>query len=261
MSPKLYPVDVVLDANFPLTVKKAIRDFCNERKYHTFGYIDTNIQYSVDSTLAWRRESFQYTDWCLSIYAQNWIAEDSYTGKDMNVTTTYFLASKIPYHDSTYGIHKPIAGPNYGQFEGFKSAKTSWFPTEYEKEDLYVARVNYIERQPDQVRYMSQCTAQKKMSQLTEQNNVRVLFKMVQTAEDILDRFYFEYGNNATLNSISTTLTSNLNNWVSVGAADYVSAVASQTAEQRERKICGVNIGVKFTPVIERFDCVFEVRR
>lgn len=258
---RFYPIDIAMDANFPLLVKNAILDFCKERKNHTFGIIDTGILYSAAQTLTWRNTSFQYTDWCISIYGQNWVANDDYTGLDMNVTTTYFLAGKIPHHDATYGVHKPIAGPNYGLIEGFKLDKMSWFPTTYEKEDLYVARINYVEREPNQVRLMSQLTAQKKLSQLTEQNNVRVLFKMVATTEDILDKYYFEHSNSATLNSISQTISSNLGSWVSLGACDYVKCDVSQTAEQRERKICGVLLGVKFTPVIERFDCVFEVRR
>lgn len=255
-------IDVVMDFNADLMVKKAILDFCNERKYHTFGYIDTGILYSPKQTVEWRENSFQYTDWCISIYGQNWLVTDEYSGKDINVTTTHVLAGKIPSHDRSYGVYKPIAGPKYGLVEGYKLSKaTSWFPNEYEKEDLYTNRINYIERMPDQIRLMSQCTAQRRLTQLTEQNNVRTLFRMVNSTEEVLDNFYFEHATVDTLSIINATLQSSLNSYKDVGACDEVVATVSQTDEQRERKICQVVIGVKFTPVIERFDCIFEVRK
>lgn len=260
MNYRFYPVDVVMDANFDLSVKNAILDFCNERQYHTFGYIDTGILSSVTQTLNWRNYQFSYTDWCIAIYGQNWVASDSYTGQNINVTSTYYLAGMIPNHDNVHGVHKPLAGKNYGIIDSYGLDKTySWFPTEYEKEDLYTARINYVERQPDHIRFMSNCTAQKKLSRLTEINNVRVLFKMVDTVETLLDNYYFEHANDATLSSISSDLTTSLSTWVSVGACDAVNVTVSQTDEQRERKICGVTVSIQFTPVIERFDCVFEV--
>lgn len=178
----------------------------------------------------------------------------------MPVTTTYFLAGMIPNHDAVYGVHKPLAGKKYGIIEDYTLDKTnSWFPTEYEKEDLYTERVNYVEKQSDHIRIMSNCTAQKKLSRLAEINNVRVLFKMVDTVETLLDNYYFEPSNATTLSAINSDLTTSLSAWVSLGACDAVNVTVSQTDEQRERKICGVTVSVQFTPVIERFDVVFEV--
>ena len=58
MNKKAFPFNIVLDANYPTSVKNAIADFCRARK-DVFGVIDTGIIPTTSGSLAWRKNEFQ----------------------------------------------------------------------------------------------------------------------------------------------------------------------------------------------------------
>lgn len=253
---KKFPFDVVLDANYPLSVKTAIADFCAER-IDVFGILDTGILPSPNSALSWRKNSFQADSLYLGIWGQSWKIFDTYTAQDIPVTTSFFLARKIPESDGVYGIQYPFVGPNRGIISGFKSI--DWNPNEYEKEDLYKARINYAEQDYKNTKFMSQLTSQAKTSALSNVNNVRVLLRMIRTVNELSENYQFEFGSVSTLNSFNSDLSNYLSEWTSNGACTVCEGLAYQTAIDKQNKTARVRISVEFTDVIERILIEFNI--
>lgn len=255
---KQFPIQIALDANFPLPVKQAIAQFCRERQ-DTFGIGDTGILPSPAAAVAWRSNEFQESSYYYGIFGQSYTVYDTFTSQDIPVTATYILASKIPQNDNDFGIQFPFVGPTRGLITGIKNL--DWNPDEYEKEDLYKARVNYAEQDYRTTKFMSQNTSQYKTSALSNINNVRVLMEMIRAVDNLSEGYKFEFPNQATLNSFNQELTSVMSQWISNGACSTASATAYQNAYDQEQKIARVRIDVVFNNVIERIVIEFNVGR
>jgi hypothetical protein len=256
LNKKQFPIDIALDANFPVVVKQAIAQLASERK-DVFGVLDTGVLPSASAAVAWRSNAFQESSWYCGIFGQSFSVYDVFTSMDIPVTSTYFLANKIPFNDSQYGVHFPFVGPTRGLVSGFKAL--DWNPNEYEKEDLYKARVNYVEQDFQNTKYMSQLTSQYKTSALSNINNVRVLMRMVRSIEELSQNYYFEFPNQATLNSFNTNIANILSEWVANGACSVARGTAYQNAYDKEQKIARVRVDVVFNNVIERILIEFNV--
>jgi hypothetical protein len=256
LNKQLYPFNIVLDANYSGASKEALAAFTDSRR-DCFGCLDTNVQASAAAALIWRTNVFQEADICNGIFSQSMIVYDSYTSTDILMTATYFLAGKIPYTDAQYGVQYPFVGPNRGLIAGFKSL--DWNPTEYEKEDLYDARINYIEQNYQNTKFNCQLTTQAKTSALSNINNVRVLMQMIRDVEKLAANYEFEFGSQQTLNSFNSALSNILSPWISNGACSVASGAISQTAYQAQTKTAQVSINVVFNNVIERILIEFNV--
>ena len=246
---KQYPIDVVLDANYSVAVKAAINDFTNQRG-DCICLLDTGEQSSPSSTINWKKSNLVIDDYLSSIWSQMFTVYDSYTARDIYVTPTYFLASKIPYCDNNYGIQYPFVGPNRGVITGFKSL--NWAPTEDQKESLYNEKVNYIEQNYKNTKFMSQLTAQSKNTSLSDINHVRVMLNIIRSVEELVSNFLFELGTPETIAKINNALNSLLSQWVNNGTCTTCSGTCSQTALEAESKIAHVTVNLVFVDVIER---------
>lgn len=255
---KQFPIDVVLDANFNDTVKNAIVSFVEERK-DCIAILDTNEQASAATTVTWRNTTLQVDSIYAGIFGQALTVYDSYTAQDILVTPTYFLASKIPSTDLSVGVQYPFVGPNRGVITGFK--ELNWNPDEYEKEDLYDARINYIEKNYKETKFMSQLTSQSKTTSLSDINHVRVLLKIIRTIKEISERYLFELATTETLNNLSSDINNNISSWVTNGACTVCSAQVTQSTTEKENKIARVTTEIVFTDVIERIIIDMNVGR
>lgn len=256
LNKKQYPVDIALDANFSIAIKEAISQFCKERK-DVFGVLDTGILPAPSAAVAWRSNAFQESSYYTGIFGQSFSIYDSFTSMDIPVTSTYFLAQKIPFNDRENGIQFPFVGPSRGLVSGFKSL--DWNPNEYEKNDLYKARVNYVEQDFQNTKFMSQLSSQFKTSSLSNINNVRILMRMIRDVEALSENYQFEYPSEDTLNSFNQNISNILSVWVNNGSCSSANGSAYQTAQDKELKIARVRIDVVFNNVIERIMIEFNV--
>jgi hypothetical protein len=252
---KLLPFDVTLDANFSVAVKNAMSVFTKSLRKDHIGILDTNVQMSAAATLAWRKTTFQENDRTNAIFGQFYTTYDAYTSRDITVTPTYDLAFRIPFSDARYGMHMPFVGPNRGILNNFKSL--GWTPSVQEKEDLYKARVNYIEQDYKNARYMTQLTSQTKTSSLSDINNMRALFKMIRKVENIAENYYHEYPNSVTLGNMSSNINRELMEFTESGQCSSCSASVYQTAYDKDLKTVRIKLDVTFNSVIERI--IFDV--
>lgn len=180
LSSKRIPCDALLDANYPFEVKQSLVDLANLRE-SSLCYVDCGLDTTLAQVDNIIDEYSIFNTRNISKEFQHYQVKDPETRKRCDVTTTYFLAQKLPKHFKDNGSHVPFV-KSYAELSGH--VKNSLEPaiddvdTEV-KEKLYVNRINYFETiAEDTFQRASQNTAQMVSSDLIEENNMNTLFEL-----------------------------------------------------------------------------------
>ena len=184
---------------------------------------------------------------------------DQYTGQNIKVTMTYFLASKIPVIDEQYGIQWSFSGPRRGVISGFE--EINFFPNEMWKESLYKKQINYVEKDPKRINFGTQLTAQTVNSALSNINNVRALMRIKRDVEAMMDEYRDEFNDAITHESMSYNLNNYLQKWVANRTCKNISGKVYASDYDRQQKIARVKVEMVFTGLIERIFIDFVVNR
>ena len=192
------PVDLILDANYPVSVKKAMAALALNR-YDAACHLDTNLINNVSDLDTFYIQSLNgLNERIISFDAHMFKTSDPITGKIIPVTITLWLASKYPQHFNVYGNHTPMAGEEYALLSGYQ--KNSIRPIidaddEEVKELLYdELHMNYVECIAEN-RYMrgTQETSQNFWSDLSEENNMLVLLEIKRKIERLAASHRFRW--------------------------------------------------------------------
>lgn len=251
-------IDLVMDANYADNIKNAIVDFCRDIRGDCFAIIDTGFTASPAQALQWRRNN-PFSTFYAGIFTQDFVILDNFTGMDAKVTSTYFLANKIPNIDEQFGIHWPFVGPRRGTISGFK--KLSWNPTEPEKEMLYKRQINYVESDVKRTKFGSQLTSQTVVSALSNINAVRTLLRIKRDVEEMAEDYQFEFGDAQTYQAFQYNLNGYLQRWIANRACTQIKGQVYASAYDKQQKICRVRIDLTFNYVIERIFIDIVVNR
>lgn len=247
---KLLPIDMVLDANYSLSVKNAIVQLCDMRS-DFMGILDLGFSATPEQTLQYRREKLPVSNFKVALFSQDFIvSDDEFTGRKMKVTPPYFLASKIPQNDDNFGIHWNFVGPRRGTISGFENL--SYSPNPEWKEQLYKAQVNYVEQDINRTKFGSQLTSQTIVSALSNINNVRALLRIQRDVERLMEDYQFEFHDSYTLNSAQLALNGYLSQWVSNRACDSINGSVYASEYDRKQKLLRVKVELTFNSIIER---------
>jgi hypothetical protein len=188
----------MLDANYPVSVKKAMVALALER-YDAACHLDTNLINNVDDLETFYTQSLSgLNERIVSFDAHMFKTTDPITGKVIPVTITLWLSSKYPQHFNVYGNHTPMAGEEYGLLYGFQ--KNSIKPVidaddEEVKELLYdKLHMNYVECIAENT-FMrgTQETSQNFWSDLSEENNMLVLLEVKRKIERLAASHRFHW--------------------------------------------------------------------
>ena len=181
------PVDIMLDANYPLSVKKAMAALALERT-DCACHLDTNLITDVASLETFYTQVSSLNNWAISYDAHMMKTTDPITGKVIPVTMTLWMSSKIPQHFNVYGNHTPFAGEEYATLDGYQ--KNSIRPIidaddHVTKELMYdKLHMNYVECIAENTYIRgTQQTSQNFFSDLSEENNVLVLLEIKRKIE------------------------------------------------------------------------------
>jgi len=249
--PDQWPIDMVLDANHSASVKTAIASLCTDIRGDFMGILDTEEQASPDEAVAYRRSSLGINNFRLAIFTQDFLITDAqYTGLNVTVSPTYFLASKIPANDNNNGIHWNFVGPRRGTISGYKSIK--FLPNPQQRENLYNAQINYVQQDQVSTRFGSQLTSQTTVSALSNISCVRTLLRIQRDVEDLMKTYQFEFNDDVTIANAQTSLNSYLNQWLSNRACDSISGTVYASDYDRQQKLLRVKIELVFNSIIER---------
>lgn len=244
-----YPIDVTLDANYDVSVKVAMSNFSSTRG-DLVSLVDTGITGSPAQALALRQSSLSLNTFFTTIFTQDFIVADGIQGYDINVTSTYFLADKIPTVDSAYGIQWPFVGPRRGGVTGYKSI--SWKPDDTYMESLYTAQVNYVECSPQQAAFMSQVTSQQMNSALSDLSHVRALLRIRRQLEAIGGGYRFQFNDPTTWAQLQYDCNNALQGWISNRALRSGTATVYASAYDIQSRIVRITAAIVFEGLIER---------
>lgn len=181
------PAELMLDACYPIAVKKAMVALTLKRG-DCACHLDTKLINNVEDLDDFYNQIADLGHYTVSFDPHMMKTSDPITGKIIPVTMTLWESSKIPQHDATYGNHTPFAGEEYATISGHQ--KNSIRPIidaddAETKEHLYAdLHMNYIECIAENT-FMrgAQQTSQNYWSDLSEENNVRVLLEIKRKIE------------------------------------------------------------------------------
>lgn len=249
-SKKIIPARFVLDANYPNDVKNAIHVLTTEIRDDLFFYCDLGFTATPEEALAKRTTEVNFSSMKIAIYSQDFTVYDEHSGRDIKVTTPYFLASKIPSCSKQYGLHFPIAGNKRGIIDGFKTP--SWIPNETYKELLYNKKVNYIESDTTKTKFGCQLTSDTRTTPLSNINNVITVIDIKNDIELMAENYQFEFNNQETIDAFQNELTEYLSKYTSSKAAERIEPSVFASDYDKLQKILRVSIVIKFYDIIER---------
>lgn len=249
-SKKIIPARFIIDGNMSANVKNAMHLLVTEIRPDIFYYCDLGFTASPEDAIAQRDTVVNFSSIMIGIYAQDFTIYDEYTGRDIKVTTPYFLASKVPYCSTHYGLQYPIAGNKRGIIDGFKAI--SWIPNETYKELLYNRHVNYVESDTTKTRFGSQLTSENRNTPLSNINNVITVIDIQNDVELLSENYQFEFNDQDTIDAFQSELDTYLATYTSSKAAERISCSVYASDYDKLQKIIRVSIEIKFYDIIER---------
>jgi hypothetical protein len=248
---KLVPIDLTIDANYPTPVKTAMLELARNIRGDHMAILDTGFTPNAAKAVDFRKNQAQASSFFGSLYTQDFVVEDAeFTGGDIKVTMTYFLSRMIPANDTANGIQFPLAGLRRGVLDGFK--RMSFNPTETWKEELYKLQINYAEQDNTTTKIGSQLTMQKVVSALSDQNNVRVLLRILRRIERMGENYQFEFSDASTYNAFQADVNGELSQWVDNRACKVANGTVYASDYEKKRKVTRVKTELVFNNVIER---------
>lgn len=196
LSPRRTPVKFMLDANYPLSVKRQMVQLGLTR-YDALIFLDAGLITDHEEALIFGEETIDLNYRIVTKSYQHFQIRDPFSGKKVPVTMTYDYACNLARHIENNGIQTPYTGETYATLKG--AVKNSLVPVLDEsdedlKEQLYDLRLNYYEAISENVFARgTQQTAQDLESDLSEENNMLVTLeiKAIAEKETIAKRYNF----------------------------------------------------------------------
>lgn len=249
-----YPIDVIFDGKYSADVKTAIVDFITHpSRKDIFFYGDMGDSPNYLTTLTNRKTKLAAIDtYQAALFGQEYVVYDNYTKTDMKTSLVHAIAKRLASNDIDNGPQEPLAGPNF-RLSGYNEGSLSFNPNQDQKEVFIKNKINYAEKDTaDTSTMMTQTTSQRKTSELSYINNVRVLLKMIYLAESIARKYQ-----HATWAKITTTFKSDLETameaYTGNEAVEYIQITVSSTEYEKRRKKAHIYAKVKFTERMESF--------
>jgi hypothetical protein len=266
-SKKLYPTDIILDANFSLETKIAIHELVTEREDCVAIY-DLGTQFNTYAALM-----AELAD--LEVYANSrneaiegyyGRIQDPVSYKIVTVSSTYALARMYPLHFQEQGDkHVPLAGSSYGVMSGFLSGTA--YPVYDDDLDsdimdsLTESKVNYLKvNNRKQVVRGAQTTRQLADTNLSELNNVFILLDIRRDAIQLCELYEYNFAEDSDMQRF--------NKAASLLAAKYqdaqvksISAVFDMNDWESERGILHLYIDFIHKNIIKRSIVEISVNR
>lgn len=224
-----YPISIILDGNYPVTVKYDIIDFIKDVRDDVH-FILTRAKYKeTDSVVNDVLELDEMSD----VEVQDLLAydlpakgnvpifapdvarvKDPEVGDYINVSSIYELAYKIPYNDYNYGIWWNFVGPRRGITYG-ELLHTN---TMREKQEYYDSLTNYIEKTNRDQCFMLQRTTGTPNTAYVQLHASRLTQYIRREITWIARRYLFEYNDidATTYNDCKVEIRSFLNKFASI---------------------------------------------
>jgi hypothetical protein len=212
LSKNSFPANLILDANYPASVKQQMCILADARKDCSV-IIDCGTEIAsksglVDDLAAYEAFSTSRLHQVEGYYGK---VKDPYSKKIYKVTATYALAALLPLHfQANNGKHVPFAGA-FGAMTGFlPNTIYPIFDPEIDwaiMNKLVAARCNYVQIDPNQnIIRGTQTTRQEIVSNLSEANNMYIANDIKRDTEALMARCAYNFNESADLGRFNTDI-------------------------------------------------------
>lgn len=266
-SRKMFPTDIIFDANFAPETKIAIAELVNERQ-DCMGIFDLGTEFNTFAGLMEELAEIEpyVTSRNESVEGYYGKIQDPTNFKIIKVTGTYALSSMYPLHFQQHGSkHVPLAGSSYAIMSNFLNG--SAYPIFDDDLDatlldqLTNSKVNFLKGNTQkQVVRGAQTTRQDADTNLSEMNNVFVLLDIRRDAVQMCEQYEYNFAESEDLQRFNKS--------ASILADKYQDAqVKSITAEfsmndwESERGILHLYIEFVHKNIIKRAIVEIDVNR
>ena len=250
------PIDLLMDAGYPLSVKIAMADFVKSNNADVPGvrpdicaYIDLYDADNKDTTMTTSLPSGLPNDENVFYFWQSFTISDAVfaDGADMTVGPSYFLSKIVPANDIANGIQFPAAGTRRAELTDV--VKMSENPLPDKKEELFNHHINYVEKDSRGYYFMSQRTSSENSTALSFINNARVTCRIVHEINALARDYLFEFNDATTLQNMRSVLNKYITNWIANRTLSYGEVDVAKNALSDEA--VDVTLNIKFTGTIE----------
>ena len=262
LSTKRAPYDILLDANYPFAVKQAMYAL-NTARADGILHLDAGIITSTAELSNAIKDYAEFNNRYTSKEFQHYMIRDPQTKKKVAVTTTYFLAQRLPAHIRNNGGHIPFV-KNYATLTGH--VKNSLEPAieliDMDlKEQLYINRFNYYETIAEDTFARSvQNTAQMNDSDLLEESNVRTLLTLKRELEDDCQANLYNFADANVREAFTNYQTAKYRSWIG-SKVQSLSISFDMNEWEMERSILHCYVAVQFRTLAKRTIIEIDVNK
>ena len=248
------PKNLFLDANYPVSTKKAMANLALTRK-DGLAYLDSGLLNTVKDIETYFTQLNDIDTYMVSKNAGMFKVADPVTNKAIPVTITMWLAAKIPTHWNTRGKQTALAAEDYAKLSGYiKNSVKPEIDSDDEdiKEIFYDARWNYIECIGENTFVRgTQQTSQTELSDLSEESNVHVMLQIKNMLERLCAKNRYKFGEA----SDRKRYQDDANELFSSYKGTMVRSIAitySMSAYEEKRSIIHCNCAITYMTLIKR---------
>lgn len=196
LSKKRMPVNYLFDANYDDVVKDVMKNLVDNERTDVQGFFDGGLINTTTELKNWVSEQ-QDNSRNHSVDPFHFKIRDPFTKKAITVTATYFLAQNIARHATLNGLNTPFAQSRYAKVSGIVRGSLKPIIDDIDmdvKELLYTNGINYYEAiGEDEFMRSTQITSQKTNSDLSLENNMRVLLTIARRIEKLNDNYIYNF--------------------------------------------------------------------
>lgn len=197
-NPNQIVIDAVVDANYPVPVKKAIQELAEFRQ-DFFYFRDFGLGYSTYDEfkmLVQDEQTYTHSKFCAS-YITTYDVIDPYSRKQINVTMMYSMAVALIDHFNLRR-HSPCAGIQFGfvfndAIKGTVNFCPKYTPKVDQKTDLMDLGLNFCGYINNQLVLETTNTSQDPFSQLSYINNILAVQQIIHRIREVcpINRYTF----------------------------------------------------------------------
>lgn len=254
---KEHTIDIALDANYPLEVKKAMIAWRNKRKDFPL-ILDAGTMYSLSDLKSFLSDDMSPDDYNILINTQTFDTKDPFTGRITKVTMNYLYAALMPeFLANNKNDNTPFAGISVPLNDYIiEGSLLPVISEESDKSDIYKLRGNYIEKEGSTYTLGTNVTSQLVDSELSYLNNVMIFHDMRKDFKSLGAVLRFkDLDSDEDIQTLNKLAQNKLDEYVGTRIKNGSVTVAKSATDPRE-KTAKTTIKVGFTSFI--LDNVFD---